>query len=55
MGIYRFLVEGVPLADVDSGDRGGTGIAPKPHVTLQYKQSPARAPERFAKTRPGGS
>jgi hypothetical protein len=49
MGLYRFLVQGVPLADVFREIERHRGSRPKPHVTLQYNRKlPARAPERFA-------
>jgi hypothetical protein len=49
MGIYRFLVEGVPLDAVFREIERHRGSRPKPHVTLQYNRKlPPRAPERFA-------
>ena len=49
MGIYRFVVEGVPLEDVFREIERHRGSRPKAVVTLQYNRKlPPRAPERFA-------
>jgi hypothetical protein len=48
MGIYRFLVEGKPLAEVFAEIERHRGSRPKAVVTLQYNRKiPTRAPERF--------
>jgi hypothetical protein len=49
MGIYRFLVEGRPLADVMQEVERHRGNRPKGSVTLLYNHVlPARAPQRYA-------
>jgi len=49
MGIYRFLVEGRPLAEVFREIERHRGTRPKAVVTLQYNRKlPGRAPGRFA-------
>jgi hypothetical protein len=49
MGIYRFLVEGRPLAEVYREIERHRGSRPKAVVMLQYRRKlPPRAPERFA-------
>jgi hypothetical protein len=48
MGIYRFLVEGRPLAEVFREIERHRGSRPKAVVTLQYNRKlPPRAPGRF--------
>ncbi len=49
MGMYRFLVEGRPLAEVFREIERHRGTRPKAVVTLQYNRKlPKRAPGRFA-------
>ncbi len=49
MGLYRFLVEGVPLDAVFAEIERHRGTRPKAVVTLQYNRKlPPRAPDRFA-------
>jgi hypothetical protein len=49
MGIYRFVVEGKPLAEIFAEIERHRGSRPKAVVTLQYNRKlPARAPEHFA-------
>lgn len=49
MGIYRFVVQGSPLADVMQEIERHRGCLPKASVTLLYNRVlPPRAPERFA-------
>ena len=48
MGIYRFLVQGVPLEDVFREIEGHRGYRPKASVTLLYNRVlPARSPSRY--------
>ncbi len=49
MGLYRFLIEGKPMADALREIERHRGSRPKAVVTLQYNRKlPARAPERYA-------
>ena len=49
MGVYRFLVEGKPLAEVFREIERHRGTRPKAVVTLQYNRKlPRRAPRQFA-------
>ncbi|WP_435018989.1 protein tyrosine phosphatase [Tundrisphaera sp. TA3] len=49
MGIYRFLVEGKPMADIYREIERHRGTRPKAVVMLQYNRKlPSRNPERFA-------
>ncbi len=49
MGLYRFLIEGKPLADALREIERHRGTRPKAVVTLQYNRKvPLRAPERYA-------
>jgi predicted protein tyrosine phosphatase len=49
MGIYRFVVEQRPLAEVFAEIERHRGTRPKAIVTLQYhRKLPPRAPDRFA-------
>ncbi len=49
MGIYRFVVEGKPLAAIFAEIERHRGSRPKAIVTLQYRRKlPSRAPAHFA-------
>lgn len=49
MGIYRFVVEGKPLAEIFREIERHRGSRPKAVVTLQYNRKlPKLAPDRFA-------
>jgi hypothetical protein len=49
MGIYRFVVERKPLAEIFAEIERHRGSRPKAVVTLQYNRKlPVRAPEQFA-------